>query len=167
MTEKTYSIHLRQTNERIPCTEQEFKDYYRDIDAFRKKQQRHGRCVCPTSKHLDCDMDCYTCPFRRQGDLVSLDVNISKEDGDEITWVDALEDTAPLIEDLVTQKADLDQLFQRIEELMPQALQIGALRQQGMTDTAIAEEIGVGRKTFAHRLMRLREVLEKEYPDFF
>ena len=56
-------IYLRSTRERIPCTEQEFHDYYRDINAYRQKQQYHGKCVCPERKRLDCDMDCATCPF--------------------------------------------------------------------------------------------------------
>ena len=79
-----YYIYLRSTRERIPCTEQEFHDYYRDIDAFRRKQQRHGRCVCPAVKRLDCDMDCATCPFSRAGDTLSLraaaaSLNISRK----------------------------------------------------------------------------------------
>lgn len=53
-------IYLRSTRERIPCTEQEFHDYYRDINAYRQKQQYHGKCVCPERKRLDCDMDCAT-----------------------------------------------------------------------------------------------------------
>ena len=71
-------IYIRSTRERIPVTEEEFDNYYRDINAFRKKQQRHGRCVCPEAKRLDCDMDCDTCPFRRAGDHRSLDVKVLK-----------------------------------------------------------------------------------------
>jgi len=40
--ENQYYIYLRSTKERIPCTKEEFELYYRDINAFRKKQQRHG-----------------------------------------------------------------------------------------------------------------------------
>ena len=68
-----YYIYIRSTKERLPCTEEEFHNYYRDISVFRRKQQRHGRCVCPENKRLDCDMDCATCPFRRAGDGLSLD----------------------------------------------------------------------------------------------
>ena len=55
--ENQYHIYLRSTNERVPCTKEEFDNYYRDINAYRKKQQRHGRCVCPESRRLHCDMD--------------------------------------------------------------------------------------------------------------
>lgn len=79
-----YYIYIRSTKERIPCTEEEFHNYYRDISVFRRKQQRHGRCVCPENKRLDCDMDCATCPFRRAGDGLSLDYTTTDEDGTEI-----------------------------------------------------------------------------------
>ena len=85
-------IYLRSTHERIPCTEQEFHEYYRDIDTFRKKQQRHGRCVCPAAKRLDCDMDCVTCPFSRAGDTLSLDYTATNDKGDEKSWLDDMPD---------------------------------------------------------------------------
>lgn len=55
-SENQYYIYIRGMKERIPVTEQEFDDYYRDINAYRKKQQRHSRCVCPQSERLLCDM---------------------------------------------------------------------------------------------------------------
>lgn len=91
-------IYLRSTRERIPCTEQEFHDYYRDIDAFRKKQQRHGRCVCPATKRLDCDMDCVTCPFSRAGDSLSLDYTTTNDEGDERSWLDDMPDVLAAVD---------------------------------------------------------------------
>lgn len=87
-TDNQHYIYLRSTRERIPCTEQEFHDYYCDIDAFRKKQQRHGRCVCPATKRLNCEMDCVTCPFSRAGDTLSLDYTTTNDEGDERPWLD-------------------------------------------------------------------------------
>ena len=56
--DKQYTIYLRSANLRVPCTKQQFDDYYRDINAYRRTQMNHGRCVCPPSKWLHCDMDC-------------------------------------------------------------------------------------------------------------
>lgn len=165
--DKQYYIYLRSTRERIPCTEQEFHNYYRDIDTFRKKQQRHGRCVCPEAKRLDCDMDCATCPFRRGGDQVSLDYTTTVDDGEEITWLNSLEDSSPLIEDIVIEGQAISQLFARLSELMPEALEIGHLRQQGLTERQIEEQIGIGRKTYAYRLKKVKEILETEFPEIF
>ncbi len=165
--DKQYYIYLRSTHERIPCTKQEFDNYYRDINTFRKTQQRHGKCVCPEKKRLDCDMDCATCPFRRAGDSVSLDYTVSNDDGEEITWVNSVESTSPLIDDIVADSERMAELFERLKELMPQAIEIGKLRQQGIPDVQIAELIGVHRNTFGSRLNRVKEILKKEFPEFF
>lgn len=92
-----YYIYPRAVKERIPCTEREFNDYYRDINSFRRKQQRNGRCVCPEYKRLDCDMDCTICPFQRAGDGFSLDYTVSDDDGSKKARIDDLDDTACLL----------------------------------------------------------------------
>ena len=58
-------------------------------------------------------------------------------------------------------------LFKRLNELMPQALEIGRMRQLGMSDTAISAEIGIPRKTFTDRLKRAKDILKSEFPDIF
>lgn len=160
-------IYLRSTRERIPCTEQEFHDYYRDIDTFRKKQQRHGRCVCPAAKRLDCDTDCATCPFSRAGDGLSLDYTITDENGDEKSWLDNFADPTPLTEDLFAEKAELQRLFGRLTEIMPEAITIGMLREEGFTDTQISLNLGIRQNTMHYRLKRAKEILSVEFPDFF
>lgn len=164
---KQYYIYLRSTRERIPCTKEEFDNYYRDINTYRKAQQRRGKCVCPEKKRLDCDMDCSTCPFRRAGDTVSLDYTVSDENGEEITWGNSLESTSPPIDDIVADSERMAELFERLKELMPQAVEIGQLRQQGIPDVQIARQIGIHRNTFGSRLQRVKEILEKEFPEFF
>ena len=165
--DKQYYIYLRATKERVPCTEEEFRNYYRDIDTFRKKQQRHGRCVCPESKRLDCDMDCATCPFSRAGDGLSLDYTVTDEDGNEKSWLDDLEDPTAHTEDLFTEKAELQRLFIRLTEIMPDAITIGTLREDGLTDTQISKTLGIRQNTMHYRLKRAKEILREEFPDFF
>ena len=90
-----YYIYLRATKQRIPCTKEQFDDYYRDINAYRRTQQNHGRCVCPPSKRLSCDMDCYSCPYHTLGDMSSLDSGLKDDDGDEMNWLDHLQEEMP------------------------------------------------------------------------
>lgn len=165
--EKQYYIYLRSTRERILCTKEEFDNYYRDINAFRQKQQYHGRCVCPEKKRLDCDMDCATCPFRRAGDSRSLDYTMTDEDGNEIAWIDMLEDPAAPFEDAIAERYQLQLILDRLVELMPQALDIGRLRQEGLSDTAISHEIGIPRKTFTDRVRKVHSILKAEFPEYF
>lgn len=165
--ENQYYIYIRSTKESIPVTKEEFDNYYREINAYRQKQQYHGRCVCPKKKILTCDMDCATCPFHRAGDNLSLDFTVTDADGNEKAIVDDLADPSPRIEDMVVDGIRLQQILTRINELMPRAIKIGQLRQLGYTEEAIAAEIGVGRKTFAYRLKKLKATLEAEFPEYF
>ena len=90
--DKQYTIYIRSTKESIPVNKEEFDAYYHDINIYRIRQQRHGRCVCPASKRLTCDMDCLTCPFHRMGDTRSLDYTETDDEGNETAWVDEIPD---------------------------------------------------------------------------
>ena len=167
-----YRIYIRSTKQWVSCTKEQFDDYYRDINAYRRTQMNHGRCVCPPSKRLMCDMDCWTCPYRTPGDLSSLDSGRIDDEGDEMNWLDHLQEKMPDLqtpsnEDIVTDALYMRQLFARLNEVMPQALEIGRLRQLGMSEDAISEEIGTGRKTYAYRIKKAAELLKNEFPEFF
>lgn len=136
--ENQYYIYSRSTGERIYVTQQEFEDYYRGINTYRKAQQRSKNCVCPERKRLDCDMDCLDCPYYRRGNNLSLDYTETDDDGNEKAWIDDLADPTAPIDEIVANSMELQLLFKRLEEIMPQAIEIGRLRQQGLSEDAIA-----------------------------
>ena len=160
-------IYLKATRQWVEVSEEYYRDHTRYHDALRKRQQSHGQCVCPKSKFWLCDGDCLTCEFRRAGDMLSLDYTIENEDGNACSPLDNLADPAPSIEEIICDKAELDQLFARLNELMPEAVEIGRLRQDGLSDEAIAEMIGIKRTTFLSRLKKAKEQLAAEFPDRF
>lgn len=161
---KQYRIYLKATRKWAEVPEEVYREHTRFHDAYRKRQQSHGQCTCPKNKFWLCDTDCLVCEFRRAGDQISLDHTIENESGDSCSLLDSLVDPAPLIEDVICNKAELDQLFSRLQELMPEAIEIGKLRQKGLTDEAIAEIIGIARTTFRSRLTKAKEQLAKEFP---
>lgn len=118
---KQYRIYLKTTREWVEVSKEVYEEHTRFHDAFRKRHQSHGQCVCPKNKFWLCDADCLTCEFHRAGDHLSLDYTTENEDGDTCSPLDALADTAPSIEDVICDKAELDQLFARLNELMPEA----------------------------------------------
>lgn len=144
-------IYLRSTRERIPCTEQEFHDYYRDIDAFRKKQQRHGRCVCPTAKRLDCDMDCVTCPFSRAGDTLSLDYTTTNDEGDERSWLDDIPDAFAEVDVKVEEAELLEALHILLARLAPEELAICKTIMEDLSERAAAASLNISRKAYMYR----------------
>ena len=62
---------------------------------------------------------------------------------------------------------ELNQLLARLDELMPEAREIGRLRQNGWTDEAIGDVLKIKRTTFLSRLKKAQEKLATEFPDRF
>ena len=65
---KQYRIYIKESKSWVDVNKVFYTNYYRDINSYRKRQQEHGRCVCPASKRYLCDMDCMTCPYTKAGD---------------------------------------------------------------------------------------------------
>ena len=71
------------------------------------------------------------------------------------------------VESIAEDKIELEHLFARLNELMPEAVKIGELRQKGLSDEKIADNIGIKRTTFLSRIKKIKELLKSEYPDLF
>lgn len=166
-TNNVKRIYDKQTKTWFEVAPEQYEEFDRWRTNLRKREQYHHRCMCPRNKWWLCDGMCQDCEFHAPGDTLSLDMPVSNEDGDEVTLLDTLVDPAPTIESVICDKAELDQLFTRLNELMPEAVQIGKLRQDGLSDEAIAEIIGIKRTTFLSRLKKTKEQLTTEFPDRF
>ena len=161
-------IYDKQAKTWFEVTPEQYKEFDTWRTNLRKREQYHHRCMCPRNKWWLCDGMCDDCEFHAPGDILSLDMPTSNDDGDdEVTLLDMLEDPAVSIEEVICDKAELDQLFDRLNELMPEAVQIGKLRQEKLTDEEIAKVIGIKRTTFRSRLEKSKAQLASEFPDRF
>ena len=170
--DKHYTVYLRSAKMSVPCTKQQFDDYYRDINAYRRTQMNHGRCICPKSEWLYCDMDCGRCPHQTAGDMSSLDDGLIDDEGNEMNRLDHLQEKMPELQctafaDTIAERSEMQAVLARLCEIMPKAVTIGRLREQGSSDTDISKEIGVPRKTFTDQLKKARDILKKEFPELF
>lgn len=161
---KTHRIYLKSTRQWVEVDEETYRPYIRECDATRKRMQYHGRCICPKNRFWLCDADCLSCEFRRAGDVLSLGQEIAETDS-EFSLLDTLEDTAPNIEDIVADFDELSGLLRDLAQIMPEAIKVGVLREQGFTESAIAAELGIPRTTLRSRLAKVREQLAEQYPD--
>ena len=160
-------IYDKQTKTWFEVTPEQYKEFDTWRTNLRKREQYHHRCMCPRSKWWLCDGMCDDCEYHAPGDILSLDTPTGNDDGDEVTLLDMLEDPTPFIEEVICDKAELDQLYERLNQLMPEAVEIGRLRQKGLTDAAIAKIVGIKRTTFRSRLEKAKAQLAAEYPDRF
>ena len=160
-------IFLKSIRQWVEVSEEFYCDHTRYYDALRKRQQSHGQCSCPKSKFWLCDGDCLTCEFHCHGEMLSLDHTLENEDGDSCCLLDTIPDPSPSVDEIVCNKAELEELYSRLNDLMPEAVEIGKLRQDGLSDEQIAKALGIKRTTFLSRLKKVKALLADEYQDWF
>lgn len=158
-------IYLKKERIWVEVEPEFYTEYIRGCDRTRHRMQAHGRCVCPRRQFWLCDEDCPACEFRRAGDVLSLEYELSGEGDDVLTTLDTLVDPSPSAEDIIADVEELSQLLYRLAELMPEAIRVGVLREQGLNESAIAPELGIPRTTLRSRLAKVREQLATEFPD--
>lgn len=160
-------IYIKSINEWIETTKEEHDNYYKDINAYRRTQQNHCNCICPRQKYYYCNMDCYSCKYHVSNDTGSLDCTYEDENGNETSLVNMIPDDGKDAESIVTDKLFLKLLFERLDELMPEAKLIGELRLKGQNDNAISQQMNMPRTTMLSRLNKVKKILEKEFPEIF
>lgn len=121
---KTYRIYDKITKQWYEIPEDQYREYNRWRTALRKRMQYRGECFCPRSKWWLCDGNCLDCEFRNNT-IISLDDPLPDGEG---TLADYVPDNAPLIGEVLAEKAELDQLLERLQELMPEAKRIAELQ---------------------------------------
>jgi DNA-directed RNA polymerase specialized sigma subunit len=99
--------------------------------------------------------------------MLSLDATRKDDDGEDVCILDCIASPESILNEIILDQLVMQQLLKRLEELMPEAIEIGKLRQEGLSDEAIADIIGIKRTTFLSRLKKAEEKLREEYgPDF-
>ncbi|MDD3538461.1 MAG: hypothetical protein PHH65_09505 [Eubacteriales bacterium] len=108
-----------------------------------------------------CDGDCIGCEYHAAGDTLSLDVTNPDGNGN---MYDYLPDNDTPIEEFISDRILLEQLFARLRELDPEAdtiIQLWMDHPEGISDRAIARELGRPQKTFADQMKKYRTDLRR------
>ena len=159
-------IYLKDLHQWVPVSKTDFDNYYRDVNAYRRRQQEHGRCVCPASKRYLCDMDCCTCRFHKGGDELSLDYTVTDEDGNEKSWLEDLPDDRPSAQSVMEDRELLDTLLHKLDELEPEGRRIFKLVMEGRSERDCGKEMGMARNTFVYKRDKLFAALADYLKDF-
>lgn len=96
-----------------------------------------------------------------------FDCTYEDENGNETSLVNMIPDDGKDAESIVTDKLFLKLLFERLDELMPEAKLIGELRLKGQNDNVISQQMNMPRTTMLSRLNKVKKILEKEFPEIF
>lgn len=150
--ENPYKVSL------VEITETQYRALYPEIWATQKREQYHHRCMCPKRYIWKCDGNCDLCEYHAAGDMLSLDMPL--EDGNANMY-DSIPDTAPTMEDVISDAIILDQLIAKFRELDPDADRIIEMLSDEKSDRAIAEQLGRKQRTFADQMKRYRTELRR------
>ena len=159
--QKNYFIYIRSTGERVPVTREQHDSFYKEADRIRHKEQDHGRCMCPYRFIWKCNGDCIGCEYHAAGDTTSLDQ--PRPDGNG-TLGDYIPDNSKPMDEVIADRMLLEQLFSRLRELDPEAdtiIQLWKDHPEGISDRAIARELGRPQKTFADQMKKYRTDLRR------
>lgn len=158
--QKTYFIYVRSTGEKVPVTKEQHNSFYKEADRIRHKEQDHGRYMCPYRFIWRCDGDCLDCEYHATGDITSLDQPLSDGNG---TLCDYMPNRSKSMEEIISDRMLLEQLFARLRELDPDADIIIQcwLDDYKISDRAIAEKLGRPQRTFADQMKKIRTELRK------
>jgi len=153
---REYKVYIPSTHQFVPVTKEFYYEYYRPIWRTQKEAQKNGQCMCSRSKLWRCDGCCLDCSYHAPGNVWSLEY-------EQELMGDKREDPSADIESVVADKLVLDQLFNRLDKLFPEARRIGELRMEGVSDRDIADLVGIPRSTFRSRLEKVEALLREDY----
>lgn len=135
--------------------------------SVRAKQQKAGYCRCSRNKIWLCDGCCDGCEFQTAPDgNKSLDYEYSS-DGKPFTLKDTLTDPLYSLSDEVADGEISKNALSKLLSIYPEMLQIGHMRLNGMTYTAIAQHLGIKRTTLNSRIAKAKELLQEDFPELF
>ena len=146
---------------KVPVTKEQHDSFYKEADRIRHKEQDHGRCMCLYRFIWKCDGDCIGCEYHAAGDTTSLDQPLPDGNG---TLGDYIPDNSKPIDEVIADRMLLEQLFARLRELDPEAdtiIQLWKDHPEGISDRAIARELGRPQKTFADQMKKYRTDLRR------
>ena len=143
----------------VEITEKEYRRIYPSIWHTQKYERKLGRCACTENMLWKCDADCLVCPYHRSGKILSLDCEygILGNHPDTRTADHA---------DIVLNRLFNEKVLSRLQELYPEALDVGKQKLMGDSERAAIRALHLIRTSYRRHVKEIREILEKEFGDF-
>ena len=142
----------------IEVTEEEYYSLYKEIWATCKRQQYHHRCMCEKQYLWKCDAHCDLCEYHTGYGSLSLD-ELSEKGNCVLS--DAIPDSRPSMEEVLSDALLLEQLIERLQELDPKADLIVECLEDGKSARDIAAALERPHMTYVDQIKRYRKQLRK------
>ena len=148
--------YIKVNRELIPVTEEVYQIASRWKERTRDHARRSG--TCGQNDYHRCNGDCATCPWQQQGyRTVSLNSLLGDERENETTFIS---ESQPLIEDIVADQMILDQLYQKLDQLIPDGSRVFQMRANNYSEREIARALGIkAQSTLNYRIRKMDDYI--------
>lgn len=148
--------YLKVNRELIPVSEDVYLAATRWKENERYRARRDGKCG--QEDYRRCSGDCAACAWQQEGHRL---LSLSKLLGDEFeNEAPELSQTAPSLDDIVADKLLLEELYQRLDELIPEGSRVFQMRAQRYTEREIAQALGIkAQSTLNYRIRKMDDFI--------
>ena len=159
---KKYRLYERELGCMVEYDEETYETLRKMRETTCRKMRKKRLCVCSQKQQWRCNGFCDTCPYKK-----ATDDSLNKKVGnsENLTEEDRLSDGCDY-EEMSVGAILSSGILKRLDEIMPQAREIGALRLQGYSNREIAEMLRIPRTTMIRLLKKAKEILESEFGEF-
>ena len=132
-------------------------------DKERNRARRDGECG--QSDYRYCKGDCSTCGWRTHGHR-NISLNELMEDHADDKTSEFI-DYNPLVEDIVSDHLLLEQLYQQLDQLIPNGARVFQMRAYHFTEREIAQELGIkAQSTLNYRIRKMDDYIRAHREEF-
>ena len=161
MKKSKYWLYEKDEKRWVSYDEKSYEEMKRWRINYCASQRKKKACFCPKEEQLKyCNTICVTCRHRKSEKYLSQPIPGSKSLTIEDCLVDELD-----IENQVIESAYSEEILSRLDELMPEAREIGRLRILGVSEAEIARQVGMSRVTIYRKLLAAYQILSEEFKE--
>ena len=144
--------YLKVNHELIPVTEEVYQAATRWKENERYRARRDGKCGQANYKR--CTGDCGTCPWQQEGYRM---LSLTKVLGDDYdSEPQTLSQTQQSFDELLADKLLLEELYRKLDELIPGGAQVFRMRAHNYSEREIAKALGIkSQSTLNYRIKKM------------
>ena len=142
--------YIKVNRELIPVTEEVYQVASRMKENERHRARRDGKCG--QSDYRYCSGDCGTCGWYQEGHQMLSMSKVFVENPE----YEMPEKGTPLIDDIIANKLLLEDLYHKLDELIPDGSQVFQMRAYNYSEREIAKALGIkAQSTLNYRIKKM------------
>jgi len=142
--------YIKVNRELIPVNEEVYQVASRMKENERHRARRDGKCG--QSDYRYCSGDCGTCGWYQEGHQMLSMSKVFVENPE----YEMPEKGTPLIDDIIANKLLLEDLYHKLDELIPDGAQVFQMRAYNYSEREIAKALGIkAQSTLNYRIKKM------------